>query len=223
MNKASNNNPWNKVYENFSGNGSVWKNLDPRYEGASPYIVDKIIKIPKNLKILDAGCGDGRNSIYLTKLGYDISGVDLSDSAIGRAKREMKRRKIHVDFKVGSLYKLPFGDSSFDVTFYDLVNIHIEDPDTVLQEFFRTLKKGGLLLFETTSKKDPFSKGRNEFYEGGYYFKFYDLKEAKNLVSKYFRLIKTERNTILNYDHGKSYVRKTEHFHKSFLITAKKS
>jgi len=52
--------------------------LESPYDGASHYIVEKIMKLPKFAKILDAGCGDGRNLIYLAKQGYAVSGIDIS-------------------------------------------------------------------------------------------------------------------------------------------------
>ncbi|MFH1890426.1 MAG: hypothetical protein ABIJ91_02585 [Candidatus Kuenenbacteria bacterium] len=67
MQKSSNNKikeaHWDKVCQNFSDEGSVWADLNSIYDGALPYIVNKIKNFPKTVKILDAGCGDGRNLI----------------------------------------------------------------------------------------------------------------------------------------------------------------
>jgi len=58
---------------------------------------------------------------------------------------------------------LPCENESFDAIIYEQVNVHMEDPEFVLKEFYRVLKTGGLLLFETTSRHDPSFKARMNF------------------------------------------------------------
>jgi len=48
--------------------------------------IENEIASDKNLKILDIGCGTGRHSIELTKRGYHVTGIDLSDSQLLRAR-----------------------------------------------------------------------------------------------------------------------------------------
>ena len=45
------------------------------------------LNLPKNGKILDLACGKGRHSVYLNKLGYNVTGVDLSEHSINYAKQ----------------------------------------------------------------------------------------------------------------------------------------
>jgi len=215
-------NNWDRVYKNYPSDESVWKNLDPQYNGASPYIIEKIKKLPKSAKILDAGCGDGRNLIPIRKLGYDIQGIDISKEAIMRAKKLLMRKKIKADIKIGSFHQLPYGKNAFDAIIYDLVHVHIEDPDSVLKEFKRVLKTNGLVFLEITSKNDPIFKGINNFYEKGFYFRFYSRQEAKRLVSKYFKVLSIEYVTIPNLGHGKDFAKRKKHFHKSYLVVARK-
>ena len=56
------------------------------------------LNLPEQGKILDLACGKGRHSIYLNSLGYDVTGVDLSENSIGYAKQyenEMLHFKVH--------------------------------------------------------------------------------------------------------------------------------
>jgi cyclopropane fatty-acyl-phospholipid synthase-like methyltransferase len=48
--------------------------------------------------ILDAGCGTGRTSIFLAKLGYDVTGVDISSNAVERAMRKVASENFHIRF-----------------------------------------------------------------------------------------------------------------------------
>jgi ubiquinone/menaquinone biosynthesis C-methylase UbiE len=211
---------WDKAYLHLPKKESIWTDLNFKYDGASPYIVEKIKKLPKSAKILDAGCGDGRNLIYLSKLGRQVSGIDISKKAIEKTGKMLKRAGLEADLLVGDLFHLPYANESFDVIIYDFVNVHIEKPELVLKEFFRVLKNDGLLLFETTSKYDPLFKGRNKYKEKGFYFRFYNRREMIKLIEKYFNIVKIELNTIWHRNHGKGYARRDIHFHKSYLLIA---
>ncbi|MCD4783772.1 MAG: class I SAM-dependent methyltransferase, partial [Candidatus Eremiobacteraeota bacterium] len=52
--------------------------------------IEKEIDLNKSLKIIDIGCGTGRHSIELTKRGYKVTGIDLSESQLERAKEKAK-------------------------------------------------------------------------------------------------------------------------------------
>lgn len=52
------------------------------------------LNLPDDAKILDLACGRGRHSIYLNKLGYDVTGADLSENSISQAK-ESENEKLH--------------------------------------------------------------------------------------------------------------------------------
>ena len=70
------------------------------------------LNLPEDGKILDLACGKGRHSIYLNSLGYDVTGVDLSESSIAYAK-EFENERLH--FKVHDMCQ-PFGEQ-FDAVF----------------------------------------------------------------------------------------------------------
>jgi ubiquinone/menaquinone biosynthesis C-methylase UbiE len=215
-------NKWDKVYEWQKIKDSIWTDLNSKYSGASPYIVRGIKKLSKSAKILDAGCGDGRNLVYLAGLGYKIFGIDISKEAIKITHNKLKALSLKTYLRVGDLYNLPYKNNFFDAIYYDFTNVHIEKPESVLADFRRVLKPGALLLFETTSKRDSLYKGKNKFFEDRFYFRFYDQKEVLELVKKYFKIKKIEPSTIWHENHGKGYAKRRKHFHKSYLITAVK-
>lgn len=70
------------------------------------------LNIPENGKILDLACGKGRHSIYLNKLGYQVTGVDLSANSIAHAKK-FENDTLH--FAVHDMSK-PYGEQ-FDAVF----------------------------------------------------------------------------------------------------------
>ena len=76
--------------------------------------IEKEIGFNKNLKILDIGCGTGRHSIELTKRGYHVTGVDLSDSMLQKAQENAQRQQAQVTFVKQDARSLSY-KSEFDL------------------------------------------------------------------------------------------------------------
>ncbi len=76
--------------------------------------IEKELKFNKSLKILDVGCGTGRHSIELTKRGYDVTGIDLSESMLSRARAKAEENSLDIEFLNYDARDLPF-KSDFDV------------------------------------------------------------------------------------------------------------
>ena len=70
------------------------------------------LKLDKNSKILDAACGKGRHSIEIEKLGYNVTGIDLSKNSINEAK---KHENINLKFLIHDI-SIPL-KSEFDAVF----------------------------------------------------------------------------------------------------------
>src|SRR5690554_7436537 len=73
---------------------------DRDYSEAQLFIdnITQYLNLPEQAKVLDLACGRGRHSVYLNKLGYDVTGVDLSESSIESAKKyenELLRSEEH--------------------------------------------------------------------------------------------------------------------------------
>jgi len=76
--------------------------------------IENEINFNKKLKILDIGCGTGRHSTELAKRGYNVTGIDLSDSLLGKAKEKAQKLGVTVSFLKCDARQLPF-HSEFDV------------------------------------------------------------------------------------------------------------
>ncbi len=70
--------------------------------------IEKELNYDKSLKIIDVGCGTGRHSIELTKRGYNVTGIDLSDSQLAWAKEKAKQAGVKIDFQKHDARNLPF-------------------------------------------------------------------------------------------------------------------
>lgn len=94
---------------------------------------------------LDAGCGGGRYSHALKRLGFGhVTGLDFSPLNIETANERMKLRDIRgLEFRVGNVLDLPFADGTFDFVFSNGVLHHTESIVTGLKEIRRVLKPEG--------------------------------------------------------------------------------
>lgn len=94
--------------------------------------------------VLDAGCGTGRMSHYLTERGCRVHGVDVSAGMIAMARRD----HADIDTRVASITKLPFADARFDGILYWYSVIHVADADVAaaFREARRVLRPGGVVL-----------------------------------------------------------------------------
>lgn len=121
------------------------------------YLLDQLLKerFNKEMLILDAGCGEGRNTHYFIRSGYQILGVDSNPIAIQMARVTAKTLDPTFDplrFLVAPVEELPFHGGAFDVLISSAV-MHFADDRThfeaMLQEQMRVLKKGGLFWLRT--------------------------------------------------------------------------
>ena len=76
--------------------------------------IEQEINRDKSLKVIDIGCGTGRHAIELTKRGYNVTGVDLSEDQIKRAKEKAQEAGVTIDFQTQDARNLSF-DGEFDL------------------------------------------------------------------------------------------------------------
>lgn len=105
-------------------------------------LCDKIsdLKTPeRNIKVLDAGCGEGFVSQAILEFvpDADILGIDFQDTAIEIAKERVKG----VKFRQANIYQMPFEDKSFDVVLCSEVLEHLKYPENAISELIRVSKQ----------------------------------------------------------------------------------
>ncbi|WP_164670923.1 class I SAM-dependent methyltransferase [Virgibacillus doumboii] len=123
---------WNERSKNMWDSGSR-KDIIP--------FIEKHIE--KGSSILDIGCGDGYGSYKLYKSGYNVTGMDISQEMIMRAKKRVHNDEIN--FLQGDVGNLPFADNSMDGIMAINVLEWTEFPAQVLTELYRVLKIDGTL------------------------------------------------------------------------------
>jgi len=94
--------------------------------------------------VLDMGCGSGRHSIALAKVGAGrVTGIDLQRKSFAAAKQWCKDNNLSVQFEEGNVHRLRFDNGAFDFVFCNGVLHHTSSIEKGLQELSRVLKKSG--------------------------------------------------------------------------------
>lgn len=123
------------------------------------YLFDQLLKgrIRPGMRVLDAGCGMGRNLVYLLREGFEVLAVEQNAAAIEQVRgmaRELAPQLPQENFCVGPVERMPFEDASFDVVISSAV-LHFAREDThfeaMLSEMNRVLRPGGLLFARLAS------------------------------------------------------------------------
>ncbi|SFG03687.1 class I SAM-dependent methyltransferase [Pontibacter chinhatensis] len=136
------------------------QSLPAQFGNIDIYLFDQLLKgrIRKGMRVLDAGCGAGRNIYYLMQAGVKVYGADISDEAIREVRRmaaELAPTLSSKNFVVTDLSQMPYEDNSFDVVLCSAVLHFAKDEAhfrSMVQELWRVLKPEGLLFcrFSTT-------------------------------------------------------------------------
>jgi SAM-dependent methyltransferase len=121
----------------------------------------------RKVKILDIGCGTGRHALELTRRGYAVVGVDLSESQLRRAREKAGAQGLAVDFRRHDARSLPFAgefdlalmlcEGAFPLMETDEMNFQI------LHGAARALKPGGKFIFTTLNGLFPLFHSVKEF------------------------------------------------------------
>ncbi|SEC16960.1 class I SAM-dependent methyltransferase [Terriglobus roseus] len=124
------------------------------------YVFDQILRgnIAPGMRVLDAGCGFGRNLVYLLRSGFEVFACDASIEAVAhtRALSAAVGATLPADnFRVAAIEKMPFPDDFADVVICNSVLHFAQDDDqfhAMLAELWRTLRPGGLLFCRLGSR-----------------------------------------------------------------------
>lgn len=129
--------------------------------------IEQELEYDKSLAILDAGCGTGRHAIELSKRGYRVTGVDLSENQLERARQKALEQSLQVDFLQGDLRKLDWREMFDAVLMLCEGGFPLMETDEmnfqILQNVTTVLKPGGKLIFTTLNGLFPLFNSVEQF------------------------------------------------------------
>jgi len=153
----------------------LFENFGEKYEAESftkgtlgeVDFIEKEIGFNKSIRILDIGCGTGRHDIELARRGYNVTGVDLSESMLNKARANAKIAGVQIDFRRADARNLNFG-SEFDLVLsicegaFPLMETD-EMNFQILQNAARALKSGGKYILTTLNGLFPLHHSTENF------------------------------------------------------------
>jgi len=132
---------------------------------------ERELNYDKSLRILDVGCGTGRHAIELSDRGYSVTGIDLSDSMLDKARQKAKEKGLDIEFICCDARDLPF-ESQFDVAImicegaFPLLETD-ELNYEVLRNVTKSIKDKSKFIFTTLNGLFPLFHSINEFHSEG--------------------------------------------------------
>jgi tellurite methyltransferase len=135
------------------------QSLQQQFGNMDIYLFDQLLKgrIDTTKRILDAGCGGGRNLVYLLQQGYDVHAVDQNPNAVSQAIQLAARLAPELpegNFQQSTIEGLSYPDQTFDVVISNAV-LHFsrnkQQFEDMLFSMWRVLKEGGFLFVRLSS------------------------------------------------------------------------
>jgi tellurite methyltransferase len=172
------------------------ENPQETYGNIDIYLFDQLLKgtYQDCKKVLDIGCGGGRNLYYFLKNDYDVFGVDQNSDAVNAVRSlssALAPNNLPENFTVASADDLPFIDETFDLIINSAV-LHFarngEHFDAMVNEAFRVLKPGGYFFARLAS-------------DIGIEALVKDLGNSRYLLPDGSTRFLVNQDTLLNYTH----------------------
>ena len=132
--------------------------LQDQFGNIDIYVFDQLLRgrIAPGMRVFDAGCGGGRNLIYLLREGYDVCGNDADANAVSQVRAmaaSLAPGRPH-DFRVEPIEATSFPDAHADVVISSAVLHFARDPDhfeAMLRQLWRVLRPGGVFFARLAS------------------------------------------------------------------------
>lgn len=130
-------------------------------KNASPFLqrtIEALVACVPGKRALDVACGEGRNSVFLSQNGFDVTGVDISDVGLAKGVKSAAAAGVDVHFIEADLddYTLP---GMFDL----IINFNFLSRPLVALEY-AALNCGGILMIDTIMASEKIIKQHNPLY-----------------------------------------------------------
>lgn len=151
-------------------------NIQEQFGQIDIYVFDQILRgnITGDMRVLDAGCGFGRNLVYLLRAGAEVFALDQNAEGVEHVRRlaaSLGRELPGENFRVAAIEKMPFPDAFADVVMCSSVLHFARDEEhfrAMLMELWRVLRPGGMLFCRLGSRIGmEFERVRRDIYVVG--------------------------------------------------------
>ncbi len=175
-----------------------------------------VIYFPPKGKILELGAGQGQDSRFFAKKGFDVTSTDLATNALQISKIKAEKENLQINFQELDLTKkLPNGDATFDVVYSHLA-LHYFDIKTtqqIIDEVARILTPNGILAFLVNTIEDSevneYQMISEDFYQAPYGItkRYFNTTSVEILTKQYFETLLLDAKGQTYKDKIKSLIR----------------
>ena len=149
--------PKRKPYLGVQMEGPIATWYDRSTRGRIPEFVRSAAEVaatlPAGSRILEVAPGPGFLAIELAKLGYAVTGIDISKSFVAIAGRNAREAGVAIEFRHGDVARMPFADESFDFVVCVAAFKNFPDPIAALDEIHRVLRPGASASIQDLRKE----------------------------------------------------------------------
>jgi len=164
----------------FESEGEVWG----KEPSLSAKLAAEVFKRYNVKTVLVPGCGYGRNCLYFAKLGFSVTGIDISSVGIEIARKNAEKHNLNVEYIIGDVLQALPTDKKYEGIFvHNLLHLFLEsDRMKLINGLKGFLKKSGVLIVNVFSVNDPsFGEGiqveENTFFEPDGHYSHYFTKD----------------------------------------------
>lgn len=175
-------------------------------------MVEDIVPSPSS-RLLDAGCGNGRYLLPLSRKYDNVVGIDVSLNAVSKADAYIKKSGQDATVLVSTITELPFSDNLFDAVLCYGVLQHLFEHERygAVEEFKRVLNPHGLVFFEAFGIEDMRYGGqeieKDTFLrKGGIIYHYFSEEEVRSLFNG-FEILSLENVKVEKRFKGELYTR----------------
>ena len=108
--------------------------------------------LPAGARVLEVAFGPGYLAIEMARLGFQVSGNDISRTFVDIATENARRAGLTVDFRQGDVAQMPFETNSFDLVVCQAAFKNFTLPRSALAEIHRVLRAGGTAVIQDMSR-----------------------------------------------------------------------
>ena len=133
--------------------------LQDQFGGIDIYLFDQLLRerLVPGMRVFDAGCGSGRNLVYLLRSGYEVFGIDADPQSVRTVQQLAARLAPHLppdNFRVETLEEISFPEGFADVVLSSAVLHFARDDaqfDAMIRSTWKVLRPGGLMFCRLAS------------------------------------------------------------------------
>ncbi|MCK4311940.1 MAG: methyltransferase domain-containing protein [Candidatus Cloacimonetes bacterium] len=213
---------------------TYWDNFHKDIKGYGAFrpdpVLSRYLKLISKGKVLDLGLGEGRNALFFVQNGFEVKGIDISETAIQSCIKRAKEAKLEIDVKLQDIRNIKVPENTYSLIIATMVLqfLNKKERDTIFEKIKKGLIKNGIVFLRVFSLEDPSYKiklesDKFEMIEPNTFFlkkrnmciHYFSEKEVKSIFRD-FQIINFSEIYSLDLAHGEP------HYHGMITYMGKK-